>query len=43
MHFVQSLFINSYLCEKFRYEKFRLWKILLSSAHWLMPHTLQIE
>mgnify|MGYP003220922463 CR=1 FL=1 len=32
-----------YLCEKFRYEKIRLWKIRLNLAHWLMPHTLQTE
>ena len=24
----------SYLCEKIRYEKFRLWKIPLNSGHW---------
>ena len=29
-------FLNkiSYLCEKFRYEKFRLWKIHSNSGHW---------
>lgn len=43
MLFVLSLFINGYLCEKIRYEKFRLWKILSSLGHWLIPRTLQIE